>query len=143
VTEISDQRVLIPRHSVFFLALWIPALKLLALIRSASYIEMVSPMASRHKISLFILVVVLVPVLLGTTPLNLFHKLSDHCPFSQEKQIQRTSSCLFFSIVSQDDIDFPNLHPALPKEQSIPLLRFSLKNSTPAIFIGRSSPLLC
>jgi hypothetical protein len=45
----------------------------------------------------------LIPILIGMTPLNLFDKLSSPYPFSQGKQIQRASSCLFNSVVSQFD----------------------------------------
>jgi len=100
-------------------------------------------MASRHRISFLILVVVLVPVLLGMTPLNLFHKLSGHCPFSQEKQIQRASSCLSFSNVSQDDIDLPSLNLTLPETESVPLFHSKLENSAHPDFLGRSSRLRC
>jgi hypothetical protein len=100
-------------------------------------------MASRHRITFFILVVVLVPVLLGTTPLNLFHKLSGHCPFSQEKQIQRASSCLFYSTVSQDDIDLPSLNLTQPERESTPLFHFKLENAARTHFLARSSPLRC
>ena len=60
-------------------------------------------MAGRHKSLIFVIAIILIPVLLGTTPLNLVQKLSGRCPLSQDKQIQRVSSCLFNSIVSQDD----------------------------------------
>ena len=100
-------------------------------------------MASGRRISFLIVVVVLVPVLLGMTPLNLFHKLSGHCPFSQEKQIQRTSSCLFYSTISQDDIDLPSLTLELPEGESPPPFHFESENSARTNFLARSSPLRC
>jgi hypothetical protein len=60
-------------------------------------------MAGRHRSLILVIAIILIPVLLGTTPLNLVQKLSGRCPLSQDKQIQRVSSCLFNSIVSQDD----------------------------------------
>jgi hypothetical protein len=60
-------------------------------------------MAGRHKSLILVIAIILIPVLLETTPLNLVQKLSGRCPLSQDKQIQRVSSCLFNSIVSQDD----------------------------------------
>ena len=100
-------------------------------------------MAKEHRISFLILVGVLVPILLGMTPLNLFHKLSGHCPFSQEKQIQRASSCLFYSNVSQDDIDLPSPNFTLPERESAPLFHLELENSARTDFLARSSPLRC
>ena len=100
-------------------------------------------MQSRHRISFLILVVVLIPVLLGMTPLNLFHKLSGSCPFSEAKQIQRASSCLFYSTISQDDIDLPSLNVTLPERESAPLFHFQLENSAYTNLLARSSPLRC
>ena len=90
-----------------------------------------------------VLVVFLVPILLGTTPLNLFHKLSGHGSFSEEKQIQRASSCLFYSTVSQDDIDLPSLNLTPPERESTPLFHFKLENSADTKSLARSSPLRC
>jgi hypothetical protein len=98
-------------------------------------------MLNRYKRLFLVSVIVLIPVLLGTTPLNLFHKLSGHGPFSEEKQIQRASSCLFYSAVSQDHIDLPSLNLTLPAEESTPLFHFKLENSTHTKFLARSSPL--
>ena len=60
-------------------------------------------MVGGHRSLILVIAIILIPVLLGTTPLNLVQKLSGRCPLSQDKQIQRVSSCLFNSIVSQDD----------------------------------------
>ena len=119
------------------------ALRLLALSTSSSYIETGRLMLNRHKKSFLVPVIVLIPILLGTTPLNLFHKLSGHGPFSEEKQIQRASSCLFYSTVSQDDIDLPSLSVTLPERESTPLFRFETENSTHSNRLTRSSPLRC
>ncbi len=100
-------------------------------------------MLNRHKILFLIPVIILIPVLLGMTPLNLFHKLSGHCPFSQEKQIQRASSCLFHSIVSQDDMGIQDLNSALPEKEAPTLFHVNVENSTHPGFLARSSPLRC
>jgi hypothetical protein len=77
-------------------------------------------MLSRRKILILIPAIVLIPILLGMTPMNLVQKLSSRCPISQCKQIQRASSCLFHSIVSQDDFDIPSLNSSLLEKESTP-----------------------
>jgi hypothetical protein len=79
-------------------------------------------MLGRHKSLILVIAVILIPVLLGTTPLNLVQKLSGRCPLSQDKQIQRVSSCLFNSIVSQDDSYMLILTPTLLEQESTLLL---------------------
>jgi hypothetical protein len=91
----------------------------------------------------FILAIVLIPLLLGMTPLNLFNKLSGHCPFSQGKQIQRASSCLFHSIISQDDFNIPSLNSALLEKESTPSFHITAYNSTRSHISLISFPLLC
>jgi hypothetical protein len=95
------------------------------------------------KRKLFILAIVLIPLLLGMTPLNLFNKLSGHCPFSQGKQIQRASSCLFHSIISQDDFNIPGLNSALLGKESTPSFHITAYNSTRSHISLISFPLLC
>ena len=105
--------------------------------------NVMSPMSGKKRILFFIPVIILILVLLGMTPLNLFHKLSGHCPFSQEKQIQRASSCLFYSTISQEKIDLPSLSFTLPERESTPLVHFKLENPARPDFLARSSPLRC
>jgi hypothetical protein len=133
----------IPEHSIFPKIFQILALKLIALNSGSSYIEAEKSMLSRHRILFLIPVIILIPVLLGMTPLNLFQKLSDHCPPSQEKKIQRASSCLFHSIVSQDDIGIKSLNLSLPEKESTTLFHVKVENSARTNFLSRSSPLRC
>ena len=119
------------------------ALNLLALTSSLSYIEAESPMLSNYKVLFLIPVIILIPVLLGMTPLNLFYKLSGHCPFSQEKQIQRASSCLFHSIASRDNVNISSLDSTLPERESTPLFHIEVENSTHSNIFTLSSPLRC
>ena len=82
-------------------------------------------MADRNKLLFFIPAIILIPVLLGMTPMNLFDKLSSQCPFSQGKQIQRASSCLFNSIISQVDLNVVILDSTLLEQEST--LSFHIK----------------
>jgi hypothetical protein len=59
-------------------------------------------MFSRSKLLIFIPVIILLPILLGMTPLNFVHKIGNGCPLSHDKQIT-CNFCPFNSIVSHDD----------------------------------------
>jgi len=100
-------------------------------------------MAGRHKSLIFVIAIILIPVLLGTTPLNLVQKLSGRCPFSQDRQIQRASSCLFNSIVSQDDSYMLILTSTLLEQESTLLFHVEVHDLIhPNIFLI-SVPLRC
>jgi len=70
--------------------------------------------------------ILLVPVLLGMTPMNMFQKLSGQCHLCQGKQIQRSGSCLFNSLVSQDGITIPILNSTMLVEDIKPLLHLKI-----------------
>jgi hypothetical protein len=100
-------------------------------------------MLGRHRLLVTISAIILIPVLLGTTPLNLFHKLSTRCPFSQEKQIQRASSCLFHSLVSQDDLNIASLDSTRLERESTLSFYFKVHNSIHSSISLISVPLRC
>jgi hypothetical protein len=100
-------------------------------------------MLRRRKLLILIPTIILIPVLLGMTPLNLFHKLSSPCPFAQEKQIQRASSCLFHSLVSQDDLNIVSLNSSPLGQESTPLFHLEIHNSTHSNISLISVPLRC
>jgi hypothetical protein len=75
-------------------------------------------MFSRSKLLIFIPAIILLPILLGMTPLNFVHKIGNGCPLSHDKQIT-CNFCPFNSIVSHDD-------PAIVSVDSIPLEQFPL-----------------
>jgi hypothetical protein len=68
------------------------------------------PMFSRHKLLLLIPAILLIPVLLGMTPLNMAQKIGAGCPFSQGKQTLKCNPCPFHSLVSHDDPTIVNLN---------------------------------
>ncbi len=70
-------------------------------------------MLGRHKLLILTLAVLLIPVLLGTTPMNLVQRLSSPLPQSLDKQIKRCGSCLFNSIAVQYDLSIAGLNSAL------------------------------
>ena len=100
-------------------------------------------MADKGKILIFVTAIILIPVLLGMAPMNLFQKLSIPCPHSQDKQIQRAGSCLFNSIVSQDDLNIVSLDSVLHEQEST--LWFHIKACDPIQFdiFSLSVPLRC
>ena len=79
-------------------------------------------MFTRSKILLLIPAIILLPILLGMTPLNFIQKIGSGCPFSHAKQIT-CNVCPFNSIVSHDD-------PAVANVDSIPLEQFPLDPSS-------------
>lgn len=72
----------------------------------------------RPRLFIFITAIILLPVLLGMTPLNFVQKIGSGCPLSHVKQV-RSAFCPFNSIVSHDDT-------ASVAVDSVPLGQFSL-----------------
>jgi hypothetical protein len=66
-------------------------------------------MLGRHKLLILIPAILLIPILLGMTPLNIAHKLASGGPFSHCKQAQWSNHCPFHSITSYDDPTIVNL----------------------------------
>ena len=75
-------------------------------------------MSGRHRSLILVAAMVLIPILLGMTPVNMAHKLSNGCPFSHSKQIQRGDSCLSNSAISHDDPTIVNLNVTSLIEES-------------------------
>jgi hypothetical protein len=74
-------------------------------------------MLGRHKLLFFIAAVILVPILLGMTPLNIAHRLASGGPFTHCKQAQWSNQCPFHSLTSHDDPTIVNLNlTALDRE---------------------------
>ena len=72
-------------------------------------------MFSKSKLFIFIPAIILLPILLGMTPLNFVQKIGSGCPFSHGKQLT-CNLCPFNSIVSQDNTTIVSLSP-IPLEQ--------------------------
>jgi len=79
-------------------------------------------MFSRSKLLIFIPTIILLPILLGMTPLNFIQKIGSGCPFSYTKQIT-CNFCPFNSIVSHDG-------PVIVSVDSIPFEQFPLDPSS-------------
>jgi hypothetical protein len=73
-------------------------------------------MFGRSKLLIVIPAIVLIPILLGMTPLNFIQKIGSGCPVSHSKQV-RCNPCPFHSFVSQDDPSIVSLN-STPLEQA-------------------------
>jgi len=77
-------------------------------------------MLGKHKLLLIIPAILLIPILLGMTPLNMAHRLASGGPFTHCKQAQWSNQCLFHSVTSHDDPTIVNLNLTLLDQESIP-----------------------
>src|SRR4030042_5377129 len=59
-------------------------------------------MSKRSKIIFSVTALLLIPILLGMTPLNMVQKIGAGCPLSQGKQVLTCNPCPFNSITSQE-----------------------------------------
>jgi hypothetical protein len=102
-------------------------------------------MSYRSRIIFSAIAILLLPVLLGMTPLNFVHKIGAGCPFSQAKQALTCNPCPFNSIISQEDHAIADLPVAFFNETSIDLPGFEMLN--PLSIISNSAlsavPLRC
>jgi hypothetical protein len=77
-------------------------------------------MLGRHKLLLLIPSILLIPILLGMTPLNMAHRLSSGGPSTHCKQVQWCNHCPFHSIASHDDPTIVNLNLTPLDQESTP-----------------------
>ena len=102
-------------------------------------------MLARHKLLFLIAAVILVPILLGMTPLNLAHKLASGGPFTHCKQAQWSNYCPFHSLISHDDPTIVSLDSTLLEQGSTPTFDIQVldTDSTHYNITLNSSPLRC
>jgi hypothetical protein len=67
-------------------------------------------MSGRHKLLFLIAALILIPILLGMTPINMAHRLASGGPFTHCKQAQWSNQCPFHSLISHDDPTIVNLN---------------------------------
>ena len=67
-------------------------------------------MLGKHKLLLLIPAILLIPILLGMTSLNMAHKLANGGPFTHGKQICPNNHCPFHSLISHNDPIIVNLN---------------------------------
>jgi len=102
-------------------------------------------MADKHKLLFIIPAILLIPILLGMTPLNMAHKLANGGPFAHGKQTCLNNHCPFHSIVSQEEPIIINLNLTLLYQESTPEfdLQVSSLDSVHSNLIFHSIPLRC
>ena len=61
-------------------------------------------MVGRRKLLILVPAIILIPILLGMTPLSMVHKLSNGGPFTHAKQVRLSNHCLFNSVTSHQDL---------------------------------------
>ena len=77
-------------------------------------------MLGRHKLLLLIPAVILIPILLGMTPLNMSYRLASGGPFTHCKHTQWSNHCPFHSLISHDDPTIVNLNSTPLDQESAP-----------------------
>ena len=102
-------------------------------------------MSNRSKIILSVTVIVLIPILLAMTPLNMAHKLASGGPFTHCKQTHWSNHCPFNSLVSHDDLANVSLNstPVFLGLPSIQESQISLSDSAQSNITFNSFPLRC
>jgi hypothetical protein len=86
-------------------------------------------MSKRSRIILSVTAILLIPILLGMTPLNFVQKIGTGCPLSQSKQVLKCNPCPFNSIVSQDDPTIVNLNLTSLDKEFTPTLGIQVLDS--------------
>jgi len=102
-------------------------------------------MSYRKKLLILVPAIILIPILLAMTPLNLIHKLSAGCPFSKEKTVEKCHYCPFHSIVSQNDLAVSGLDATPYVENSPSSFYFQISglDSLRSSISSKSLPLRC
>ena len=77
-------------------------------------------MLDKHKLLILIAAIILIPILLGMTPLNMAHKLASGGPLTHCKQVQWSNHCPFHSAISHDDPTIVNLNSTSLDQESTP-----------------------
>jgi hypothetical protein len=60
-------------------------------------------MHRKRNLLFFISALVLIPILLGLTPVKFFQKLGSGCPFGQNKTVLQCTPCIYHSVTSQEE----------------------------------------
>ena len=102
-------------------------------------------MLGRHRLLLLIPAILLIPILLGMTPLNMAHSLASGGPFTHGKQGCWNNHCPFHSIASHNDLANVSLN-STPLFLGLPSMQdsqISLSDSVQSNITSNSIPLRC
>lgn len=102
-------------------------------------------MSNKSRFLICVTAILLIPILLGMTPMNFVQKIGAGCPFSQSKQVLKCNPCPFHSIISQEDHGIANLPSELSYDMSISLPHFQVLNSFSILSVNplTTTPLRC
>jgi hypothetical protein len=102
-------------------------------------------MLGRHKLLIFIPAIILIPILLGMTPLNMAHRLATGGPLTHGKQACWNNHCIFHSLMSHDDPTIINLNLNPLNQESMPTLNIKVlgPDSIHSNMTFNSVPLRC
>ena len=116
-----------------------------AIIQSNFKLRNFNWMSRKQRTLLSMTAILLIPVLLGMTPLNFAHKMGSGCPFSQGKQALKCNLCPFNSIVSQADPTAINLSAASLDQELTPAFDIQLldADSIPSNITFNPAPMRC
>jgi hypothetical protein len=102
-------------------------------------------MLGRHKLLILIPSILLIPILLGMTPLNMAHRLASEGALTHSKQGCWNNYCPFNSLASHDDLPLWILSSTALDQESLPVQDFGtslLESINPNISFN-SVPLRC
>ena len=77
-------------------------------------------MLGRQKLLILISALILIPILLGMTPLNFIQKIGSGCPLAQGKQTLKCNPCPYNSLNPPNDPILVTLNSAPLEQESIP-----------------------
>lgn len=102
-------------------------------------------MLGRHKLLFLTAAILLIPILLGMTPLTMAYRLASGGPFTHCKQAQWSNYCPFHSLVSHDDLTSVTLNSIPFVQEPMTSLGFqaSASNSVHSNISFYSVPLRC
>ena len=102
-------------------------------------------MLGKHKLLLLIPAILLIPIFLGMTPLNMAHRLASGGPFTHCKQAKWSNQCPFHSLISHNDPTIVNLNLTSLDQESAPASDIHVLNfdSTHSNMTFNSIPLRC
>jgi hypothetical protein len=102
-------------------------------------------MLRRHKLLVLISAILLIPILIGMTPLNMAHRLASGSTSTDGKQVCWNNHCPFHSLISHDDPTIINLDLIPLNQESTPTFDIHVldSDSTYSNITFNSVPLRC
>jgi len=102
-------------------------------------------MLGKNKLLFIIPAILLIPILLGMTPLNMAHRLASGSPFTHSRQVHLSNHCPFHSVTSHHDLTIVTLVSTPLDQESTPTFQFQVLavDSIPSNISSNLVPLRC